>query len=713
MATFSDDVLVKFHMVVNGGDTLEQILNKNVSALERVTRRAMAARKAIKEVISPKAYGSYGDNEGIFGKIFKGDMRAINAAYKKALPEARKAVEDMLNQMRITPGKAQTAMSKGDKFQGLMDSFLFSESTFSKMDNFANNLAQLESRGMNISGAFRGVQEIFGEGSKELEQFNLSLGASRKSMADAKLQAEQMERLGPMFAFLFGGMQMQRMGLSILRFVLPSMEKLDNYTSQGTKSINAMNASFEFLKFTMFETVTSTAIFRNFVEWIIIGTNWLSEFVAKHPWVVAMAAAIGGFVTALGTLSIGAGIFNQFAMMASYLKVGGILSKGLAALKTTLTTGVVGKLFGAGLVAMAGLDLYNYATGSRAMSWGNIIMTSLKAGLGAAFLINPAAGVIASTVVLIGLTVTKLWTDSEVERQLEDIGRVARGYSERTGLFGKIFGIASADSAVGGFMRNIEQNLEPGSFMKGDIYSESGNTMSDLDLGISKQINEYNKLLKQQNEVNLKLQDTETILKNNPEYLMDLRTESAELASQLDKIYSLALAYGGEFKDSILTANARKSAEQEYLDLQSNKMYQQQEEARLAKESADAQALVVSEVAKSKEETDLFATNLNLLLDLFNGTNMQNGIMNLQKIDEIWMNASTHLNSFAKELDDWAAKVVTKTVQIKYVGGSSSSAGNTPSSTFNSKTYSSSITGGQNSSPAPGARTSPFTGGLY
>jgi len=135
----------------------------------------------------------------------------------------------------------------------------------------------------------------------------------KESMAAKK--AKEMKNRFDMntLSWMFGGMALQRMGLMMTRFMIPSMDKLAKLNTYGAKQVMAVSAAFEFLKISLFETLSQTPLFGKFVEWIVKAAIWTSEFAQSSPLIVQMAAAIGGIATVLGTLAIGIGIFKQLA----------------------------------------------------------------------------------------------------------------------------------------------------------------------------------------------------------------------------------------------------------------------------------------------------------------------------------------------------------------------------------------------------------------
>jgi hypothetical protein len=540
----------------------------------------------------------------------------------------------------------------------------------SKFSSAGAQMGKLQTQGVNLNHEISNLKESLGEGSVAFQTLS-------KSMKQTYTQGSQMERLGPMFAFMFGGMQMQRLGQGILRFVLPSMEKLDNYVSDGTKRVNAMNASFQFLKFSMFETLTQTPMFKNFVDLVITAANWLSKVVAEHPWLVKVAAAFGAFATAVGTLAFGAGIFNQFAMMAGYLGMGKkasslSLKKGITALKEHWNT-----VFGAMLVAKAGLDLYNYATGKRELDWGNIIWTAITGGLGVGFMLaSGTAGVIATTTILVGLAFWKEYSDANLKSEIE---------SYKTGIQKNWMGIVSdVMSPKGSPIGNLFDltNLVAG---KGVVSSPTLDA-SNYEAGISEALSLYQSFLESQERIQNNLNDEDLLREQGVDYIKDQKNQLSIVNSEMSKIESLAQQSGGTFLENLKLIQFQAEAEKEHSTLLDQAKSAADEKAaaeKLANDAVNEQySEQLSSIANSDEKTEDFTKNMKTLLDLFTGDNMLNSIANLQLIDSTWIDAQTHLTEFATKLDEWAAKVVTKTVKIKYEGSSNKDAGSTPDSKF-------------------------------
>jgi len=266
-----------------------------------------------------------------------------------------------------------------------------------KWSFMGKRLAGLEQAGFKTDRIMQGLQTTL-EDTSALDVLN-------NSFEQTTNQVREMSRLGPMFSFLFGGMALQRMGMQITKFLIPAMDKLNQLQSDGAKQVGRLNASFQFLKISMFETLSNTPMFRNFIEFLITANDKFSEFTQKHPVLVQMLGVVGGIATVLGTLAIGVGLFNQFAMMAGYLGVNGSLAKGAADTSTALgkiTSGLT-KTLGVGLIAKGFWEGFQYL-GEEGDVW-DLINAAMFVGIGAAFLgagvwSIPIAGVVALTLTL-------------------------------------------------------------------------------------------------------------------------------------------------------------------------------------------------------------------------------------------------------------------------------------------------------------------------
>ena len=502
--------------------------------------------------------------------------------------------------------------------------------SYTQLDQLGKQLGKASAHGLDLNNVLSQKEAILGKNTLAMKVFNSSLEQTER-------HTNNMKRIGPMFAFLFGGMQLQRIGLSITRFVLPAMDKVENYTSRGTRQVNAMKASFEFLKFSIFETFTQTPLFQKFVELVISASNWLSEMVAKHPMLVQIAAVVGGVAVALGTLAIGAGIFNQFAMMASYLGVGKSVAGAPSLLKGI--TGLEKALLGLGLVAAVATITWGVSqtiSNIKEGDLGGALVSGLgtvlgMAGLGGILLKKTAVGlafVVASGIVL---GINKITYDARqaVKARREVLGMDTNWFEDLSsglheGVLGQrkwqqseeLLALSQIESDIGKFYNNLENARQD--FEKAE--------------GSSNQIQAYDALINAQDEFNRLQENFLTITKGDySTWQKMLFQEEAKRQELIEKVEETEAAQKSMFESAFPQYNEQLSL-----------------------------------IAGNTEKTQDFSKNMDSLLDLFNSSEMQSGILNIQRIDELWIQAQESLSGFAKELDEWASKVVVKTVQIRY-----------------------------------------------
>lgn len=219
---------------------------------------------------------------------------------------------------------------------------------------------QAKGFGKEISSQVNAFGKEVGKSSREMRAFNIGMTESIKK---SEMMAQRFDM--NILSWMFAGMMMQRLGLSIVRFMIPSMDKLNKLNTEGAKKVIGMSAAFEFLKISMFEALASTPMFANFVEWIIKGAIAVSEFAQTHPAIVAILTAVGLIAAGLGTFMIGISFIGQMGhilLLLGITKAGAVTgggaiggaSKFLTLLRTIGTMVVAAKI---------GLDLMDYLAG--------------------------------------------------------------------------------------------------------------------------------------------------------------------------------------------------------------------------------------------------------------------------------------------------------------------------------------------------------------
>lgn len=199
----------------------------------------------------------------------------------------------------------------------------------SRFQKIGEQLGTMRKQGLNVNKQLGEMQKRLRGNIPALRAFSSGLkrGAQSFNMFNLSL--------------LFGGMALQRGGLAILRFMIPSMDKLEKLSTTGAKKVLGMVAAFEFLKISIFETLAQTPLFAKLVEWIIRGMIAISEFAQEHPNVTAMIASLGALAVMLGT---------GFIIAAGYGQVASVLSGVWATLKELIgvsgTGGTIGRSLG-------------------------------------------------------------------------------------------------------------------------------------------------------------------------------------------------------------------------------------------------------------------------------------------------------------------------------------------------------------------------------
>ena len=229
----------------------------------------------------------------------------------------------------------------------------------SKMDSVLS-LSDLKQnlQNMNLSSKEM-IDKIIDVASDKRERIKKQLkDVLRRQKKDA-IQELERDSIGPMFTFLFGGMALRNIGLSLIRFVVPSIQTMNSKMTEGQKRVLGLKASFEFLKFSIFEAFTQTQVFRTFVDLVIKASRFISKLVTEHPQLLTIIASVGALATTLGTLAVGVGLLNQFAIMASYLGAGTVVPGAPSLLKALggfkLALGALG--LGTVLLSIDALDL--------------------------------------------------------------------------------------------------------------------------------------------------------------------------------------------------------------------------------------------------------------------------------------------------------------------------------------------------------------------
>jgi len=174
-----------------------------------------------------------------------------------------------------------------------------------------------------------------------LEATRKSIQGIKQSTSDA---ATEMVRFNMQtLSFMFGGMALKRVGESFFRFAFNSWEKYEGWQSKAIESTMQLTASWEFLRFSIFNALGQSELFQSMVSAVISMVDWVSQLASKHPDLVAFAGVFSGLAFTLGSVAMGVGVVWQIWQMSKWTKVflslkfgGSAIMKGLAALEILL-----------------------------------------------------------------------------------------------------------------------------------------------------------------------------------------------------------------------------------------------------------------------------------------------------------------------------------------------------------------------------------------
>lgn len=241
-----------------------------------------------------------------------------------SLASVYKDVEiEMLNIDRMM-AKGFGGPAKGPNFDQLFAGLTEDTNKLSRIQSFGNTLGMLQRQGIDVNTQMKDMRNLISGNTQWMQVFNRAIGDGIQKQKELDQQFNMNS-----LSWLFGGMALRQIGLSIMRFVIPSMDQLNKLGTEGAKKVIGMSAAFEFLKISMFETFSQTPLFKTMIEFFTDLFIKVSEFVQEHPNVTAMVAAIGGIATALGTAAMGTGIIMQLEHLMTLLADDSKLMKGI------------------------------------------------------------------------------------------------------------------------------------------------------------------------------------------------------------------------------------------------------------------------------------------------------------------------------------------------------------------------------------------------
>jgi len=162
--------------------------------------------------------------------------------------------------------------------------------------------------------------------------------------------------------FLFAGMMLQRVFGGALRSIIDSYKKMTGMNSEFNKGVLKLNASWNFLKFSIANALNSPAVI-NGLQWLTDGLETMADFFAENEWAAQALLGTMAGLFALGSISLFIGSLMQMGMMLD------LLWKGILGIKTAWMAVSAFFATSAGASILAALGWIALAVGFIALTW--------------------------------------------------------------------------------------------------------------------------------------------------------------------------------------------------------------------------------------------------------------------------------------------------------------------------------------------------------
>lgn len=103
---------------------------------------------------------------------------------------------------------------------------------------------------------------------------------------------------------LFTGMAIKRLGQTMLTSLVKTYMSATNEQQILNQEVLAVQASFEFLKFSIMDALSNSDLVLTLIDGLINMVNWISEFVNQHPLIAKMIVAFLVFAIVIGTIGM-------------------------------------------------------------------------------------------------------------------------------------------------------------------------------------------------------------------------------------------------------------------------------------------------------------------------------------------------------------------------------------------------------------------------
>ncbi len=232
-------------------------------------------------------------------------------------------VRDILLRFRETGLKEINRRYK-EFFKSFPTPFRYGESQkfFSALDRSINELKK---------GRF---SVVFGE-PNVVDKLRLKYIQISKTFADWREQLKYVDL--SFLSLLFAGLALQQMAVGLFRTFSSGWMNIVSDMNETKKSMTKLNASFEYMKFIIFDIFARSEFFMNLVNWLTRATEKIAEFAEQHPKLVEMIGKFVFFVGVIGTVMMALGMLLQTfyglaAAVAFFMSPLGLLIAGLGLL---------------------------------------------------------------------------------------------------------------------------------------------------------------------------------------------------------------------------------------------------------------------------------------------------------------------------------------------------------------------------------------------
>lgn len=291
-------------------------------------------------------------------------LKFINKQANSAIDRTTKKLA-MLQKRTALATKLSGLSLSLNKSKGIIDSITRKAATQNQImnrmvgkTNKLNVLNKLGIRDASIRNKSRFFsQKLIDDTTKSIKKQTLQginvmdkLNDKAKQVAQQGIRKLRTNMLGFGLSALFTGMAIKRLGDAIIKSLVKTYLMATDEQSKFNQQLIAVQASFEFLKFSIVDALSQSDLVIGFIEGLIQLTNRISEFVSKHPLVAKLI-----------------GLFSVTAI------VGG----GLLMVIGQTTLGILGliagfELFKDAMIAVKGLGIVKWLKTLKVASWASL-----------------------------------------------------------------------------------------------------------------------------------------------------------------------------------------------------------------------------------------------------------------------------------------------------------------------------------------------------